>query len=156
MYGEALSESQSVVEKLALQDLDQRLADPGRRWRNLDSRRFHRSNFGLGVALAARDNGAGMAHAAAGRRGPAGNKPDHRPLAAAFGLVLQELRGVFLCRATDFTNHDDRLGFRVGQKHLKHRNKLSPLHGIAANADCSGLSETLTAGLKDRLIGERA
>src|SRR4249919_2833171 len=97
-----------------------------------------------------------MTHAAARRRGAAGNEANHGFLPAPFGLVLQELRGIFLGRTADFADHDDRLGLRVGKKKLKHRNEFGSLHWIAANADRRGLSETLAACLEDRVISEGA
>ena len=45
-----------------------------RRGRNLDAGGFHGRNLGFRVALAAGDDGPGMAHAPARRRGAAGNK----------------------------------------------------------------------------------
>src|SRR5262249_53784785 len=113
-------------------------------------------NFRLGVALAARDYRAGMTHAAARRRRTSGNKADHGLLAASFGLVFQKLRGVFLGRPADFADHDNRLGLRVGQKQLEYCDELGSFPGIAANADRRGLSETLSAGLENRLIGQGA
>src|SRR4029078_11766748 len=92
--------------------------------------------------------------AAAGRRGAPGNEANRGFLAAPFRLVFQELSRVFLRRAADFTDHHDRLGFRVCKKQLKYRNEFGSLHGIAANADRRGLAETLAAGLKNGLISE--
>ena len=62
-------------------------------------------------------------------------KPDHRLLAAAPGFVDEELGGVFLGRAADLADHDDRLGRLVGQEHLQHIDELGALHRIAADAD---------------------
>src|SRR6202008_4491405 len=95
------------------QFFDQGLSEPGGRGRAGNAGRFHRGGLGAGIALAAGDDGAGMAHAAAGRRGDAGDEADHRLLAAAFGLVLEELGGVFLGRAADLADHDDRGGVVV-------------------------------------------
>src|SRR3978361_1074676 len=71
------------------------MAEPGGRRGNRNPGRFHRRSLGTGVALSAGDDGAGMAHTAAGRGGHAGDKADHRLLATALGLVLDELGGVF-------------------------------------------------------------
>src|ERR1700744_901611 len=94
-----------------LEYLDQRLAEAGRRRRHPDARRLHGGDLGFGVALAARDDRAGVAHAAA-------DDPDHRLLAAALGLIFEELGGVLLGRAADFADHDDRLRLRIGEEHL--------------------------------------
>ena len=48
-----------------------------------DARRAHRLDLVLGGALAAGDDGAGMAHAAARRRRAAGDEADHRLLRLA-------------------------------------------------------------------------
>src|SRR6266851_6844079 len=79
----------------AFEYFGQRPAEPSRRWCDLDPGLFHRRDFGFGVALAASNDGAGMAHAAARRSGPSGDEADHRLVAAAFGLIFEELRGIF-------------------------------------------------------------
>src|SRR4051794_516672 len=98
----------SASEALPAEGLDQRLAESGRRRRHLDAGGFHGGGLGTGVSFAAGDDCAGMAHAAAGGRGDAGNEARDRLPAAALGLVLDELGGVFLGRAADLADHDDR------------------------------------------------
>src|SRR5690606_11082910 len=93
---------------LALEHLDERLAQPGRRGRNPDARRFHGGDLGFGVPLAARNHGARMAHGPSRRRGPPGDEPGHRLAAALFRFVDQELGGILFGRAADFPDHDDR------------------------------------------------
>ena len=112
--------------------------------------------FEFGVALAAGDDRAGMAHAAAGRRGAPGDEADHRLLAAALGLVLEELRGVLFRRAADLADHDDRLGRLVGEQELEAVDEIHALHRIAADAERGGLPEAFARGLEHRLVGERA
>src|SRR3954468_10779977 len=111
----------------AFQKLHQRLSDPSRRRGYLDSSRFHCRNFGLGVALAARDDGAGMTHTAARRRGAAGDEADHRLFATPLGLILEELRALSLRRAADLADHHDRLGRLVGEEHLQSLDKIHAL-----------------------------
>src|SRR5262249_2105799 len=84
------------------------------------------------------------------------DESDHRFLAPAFGLVLQELRGVLLGRAADLADHHDRLGPGVGQKHLEDRDEFGALHWVAAYADGSGLAEILATRLKHGFVGEGA
>src|SRR5262245_62930474 len=96
-----------------------------------------------------------MTHAAAGWRGASGDESDHRLLAPSLRFVRQELRRIFFSRTADLADHHDRFSFLVGQKHLQHRDELGALDRIAADADRSGLAEILTAGLENRLIGER-
>src|SRR5215217_4128014 len=149
-------ERESGNNELALQNFGQGLAEPCRRWRHRDARRFHGGNLRLGVTLAARNDGAGMAHAAARRRGASGDEADHRFLAAALGLVDEELRGVFFPRAADLADHHDRLGGLVGEQHLQHIDELCALHRVAADADRRGLAEAFAGGLENGFIGQRA
>src|SRR6185437_9214274 len=138
------------------QYFNQRFTDAGRRWRYPDSRRFHSRNFGLGVAFAAGNDGAGMAHAAARRRRAPGDKADHRLLAAALGLVDEELRRILLRRTADLADHHDRSGFRVGEEHLQHCDEFGAFDRISANADGGCLAQAFTTGLEDRFVGQRA
>src|SRR4029077_17525924 len=113
-------------------------------------------NFGLGVTFAAGNDCPGMAHAPAGWRGAAGDEPDHPLPAGAPCLVFQELPCIPLGRAADLPDHDNRLGFWIGQEHLEHRDKFRTFHRVAAYADSGGLAKVLAAGLEHRLVGERA
>ena len=97
-----------------------------------------------------------MAHAAARRRGAAGDEADDGLLAPALGLVGEELRGVLFGAAADLADHDDRLGLVVGEEHLEHVDELGALDRIAADADRGRLAETLVGGLEHRFIGQRA
>src|SRR4051795_1020819 len=97
-----------------------------------------------------------MAHAPARRRGAAGNESDHGLPAPALGLIDDELGGIFLSRATDLPDHDDRLGGLVGQEHFQHLDELGSLHRIAADSDSGGLAKALARGLEYRLVRERA
>ena len=140
----------------AVQKLFQRRAELRWAWGDGNSSRFHRRDLALGVALAARDDRAGMAHAAARRRRAAGDEADDRLLAPALRLVGEELRGVFLGAAADLADHDDRLGLVVGEEHLEHVDELGALDRIAADADRGRLAEALVGGLEHRFIGQRA
>src|SRR5262249_32536145 len=97
-----------------------------------------------------------MAHAAARRCGPAGDKPSKGLRAAALGLRFYELRRVLLGRAANFPDHDDGVGGRVGEEHFKHGDELGSLDGIAADADRGRLAQSGVGGLLHRLVGERA
>src|SRR5256885_15635064 len=68
------------------QQLLQRPAQFRWAWADRYSSRFHRRDLARGVALAARDDRAGVAHAAARRRSAAGDEADHRLAAPALGL----------------------------------------------------------------------
>src|SRR5205823_3386794 len=104
-------------------------------WADRNSSRFHRRDLALGVALAARDDRAGMAHAATrGCRAP-GDEPDDRLAPPAFRLVGEELGGILLGAAADLADHDDRLGLVVGKEHLEHVDELGALDRVAPDAD---------------------
>src|SRR5262245_29494867 len=89
------SETASAGRRLLLQNLDQRLAEPRGRGRDLDTSFFHRGDLRFGVALAACDDRTRMPHAAAGRRGAARDEAHHR-LLATLCLILEKLRGILL------------------------------------------------------------
>src|ERR1700726_1930825 len=94
-----------------------------------------------GGAGAAGDDGAGMAHAPARRRGGAGDEADHRLLGLA---ALHEVRGPFLARPgrpADLANHDDRLGLLVLEEELEAVDEIGAVDGIAADADAARLAE---------------
>ena len=86
----------------------------------------------------------------------AGDEADDGLRAAALGLVLQELRGVFLGLAADFADHDDRLGLGIGEEHLQRVDEFHALDRIAADADRRRLAEAFLRRLEHRLIGKRA
>ncbi len=127
-----------------------------RRRRDRDSGRFHRCSLRTGVALAAGDDRAGMAHAAAGGCRDTCDESDHRLLAAALGLVLQKLRRILLGRTADFADHDDRGGLGVGEEHLQNGDEFGALDRVAADADRGGLAEAFLGGLEHGLIGQSA
>src|SRR5262252_11219518 len=140
----------------APQGFDQGLAKSRRRRRHNNTGSLHCSNFGLGIALSAGNNGACMAHAASRRRCTASNKANHGLLAAALGLVPQELRRIFLRRSANFADHDDRFSRFVGKKHFQYGDEISALDRVTADAYRGGLTEALLGGLEHRLIGECA
>src|SRR5688500_4497397 len=83
-----------------------RLAEIGRGGRYGDARLAQRRDLVLGAALATADDGARVAHAAAGRRGDAGDERRERLL----HVLLGEGRGVLLGVAADLADHEHRLG----------------------------------------------
>src|ERR1044072_899405 len=66
---------------------------------------LHRRDLVLGAALAAGDDGAGMAHPPPPRRGAAGDEADHRLRTPLLRLVCRELRGLLLRRAGVLAEH---------------------------------------------------
>ena len=112
----------------------------------------HRGVFVFGGALASADDGAGVAHAAAGRRGLAGDETDHR----FFYVGFNPLGGGFFGVAANFADQDD--GVRVGIVVEKaHRvEKRCADDGIAADADTGGLADAKTGELIHGFVSKRA
>src|SRR5690606_18353534 len=70
-----------------------------------DARSLERLDLVLGFALAAGDDGAGVAHATSRGRGAPGDEARHGLL----DVLADELCGLFFGRAADLTDHDDAL-----------------------------------------------
>src|SRR6202008_960009 len=81
----------------------QRFADRGGGFCYADAAAFQRFDLFRGSSLPAGDDGSGVAHAAARRRGLAGDESDSRLL----HVRLDELGGGFFGVAADFADHDD-------------------------------------------------
>ncbi|OAQ98663.1 hypothetical protein LLEC1_05026 [Akanthomyces lecanii] len=83
------------------------LAETGGGALDNDAGTLEGGNLGVGAALAARDNGTGVTHAAAGRGGDAGDEGDDGLAAVDRVVLLEELGGVLLGGAANLANHDD-------------------------------------------------
>jgi hypothetical protein len=103
-------------------------------------------------ALAAGDDRAGVAHAAARRRRLAGDEADDRLLEPA----RDELGGLFLGAAADLADEHDRLGLGVLGEEPQGVDEGRADERVAADADAGGLAEAEQRELVDRLVGERA
>mmetsp|Transcript_63472 Transcript_63472/g.200752 ORF Transcript_63472/g.200752 Transcript_63472/m.200752 type:complete len:332 (-) Transcript_63472:58-1053(-) len=103
-------------------------------------------------ALAARDDRAGVAHAAAGRRREPGDEGHN-------GLVsparLDELRPVLLRGAADLPDHDDALRLGVGHELLEAVHEVGAVERVAADAHHGRLAQARRRGLVHRLVRER-
>ena len=103
----------------------------------MNARRGQRLHLVGCGALAAGDDGARVAHAAAGRGGLAGDEADHGLL----HILLDELgRGLF-GRSADLADHDDGLGFRVFVEQAKRIDVGGADDRVAADADRGGLAD---------------
>ena len=94
----------------------------------------------------------GVAHAASGRRGRAGDESGDRFLA----ILLDPLGGFLLRAAADFADHDDAVRFRVVVEQFDHVQMRSAVDRIAADADAGGLADAARGQLPDRFVGQRA
>ena len=108
-------------------------------------------HFGLGAAGGAGDDGAGVAHALAGRGSEARDEADHR-----LGHGLDVLGGNLFVGAADFAAHDDGFCLRIGLKERQNINEARAGHGVAADPDAGSLAEARACQGVDRLVGERA
>src|SRR6516162_489056 len=106
-----------------------------------------------GSALAPGNDRAGMAHAPTRRGRAAGDKSDDR-LFRPRGF--QKIGAVLLGAATDFADHDDRLGLVVGEKHFEDFDEVGAVDWIAADPDTARLAEADRRGLGHRLVGQGA
>ncbi len=71
-------------------------------------------DFGCSGAFTTGDDGSGVAHAASGRRGGAGDECSN-----GFGAVLADpFCGFFFGATANFADHDDALGIGVGFEHF--------------------------------------
>ena len=99
-----------------------------------------------------RDDGSGVAHAAARRRGLSGDEADDRLL----HVLLDELgRGLF-GRAADLADHDDGFGFGIVVEQAQRIDVRGADDGIAADADGRRLADAALRELVHGLIGQRA
>src|SRR5512147_2204422 len=130
----------------------EQLAHLGGIARHLDAAGFHHRELLLRRALAAGDDGAGMAHALARRRGDAGDEADD----GLFHVALHPLGGGFLVRAADLADHDHGVGIGVVVEELEHVHVLEAVHRIAADAHRGGLPDAELGELCHRLVGQGA
>src|SRR6267143_1680577 len=119
--------------------------------RHPDAAFLHDGELFLRGALAAGDDGAGVAHAFPRRRGNAGDEADDR----FFHVVLRPARRDLLVRAADLAHHDHRLGLRVVVEHAQNVDVLQSVDRVAADADAARLAEADFHQLPDRFISQR-
>src|SRR5262249_52308738 len=128
----------STIMDLPLKRLFHRLADQCRRRGGANARGLERRDFFLRRALAAGDDRARMSHALARRRG----LPDDEGSPWFFHVRLHPGGGFFLVAAADLADHHDRLGGGIVVEKLQHVDEADAVHGVAADADTGGLSES--------------
>ena len=99
-----------VVETLLLEELDHRLTDVSDGVGDGDARRIEGCNLVRCRALATGDDRACMTHTLARRRLTAGDERRDRLI---LHVLLDPLRGIFLCRAADLTDDEDGVGVGI-------------------------------------------
>ena len=92
---------------------------------------LHHLELLLRRALAAGNDGAGVAHALARRRRDARDEADDRLL----HVLLRPARGGFLVGAPDLADHHDRVGIRIVVEQAQHVDVLETVDRVAADAD---------------------
>src|SRR5947209_4313251 len=116
------------------------------------ARRLHRLHLLRRRALAARDDGARVAHAAPGRCRLAGDESDHGLLD-----VLLHVRGRLLLRvAAELADHHERARAAVLVEQLEGLGVVGADDGVAAEPDAGRLPDAEGGELVDGLVGERA
>src|SRR3546814_3949358 len=107
------------------------------------------------ATLTARNDRAGMAHPTARRGGTPSDETDHRLLASALRLILDELRRFFLGATADLADHDDRFRCIIGQIQFQHIDEVGAVDGIAANAQDRKSTRLNSWGLMHCLLRDR-
>mmetsp|Transcript_50207 Transcript_50207/g.132147 ORF Transcript_50207/g.132147 Transcript_50207/m.132147 type:complete len:342 (-) Transcript_50207:14-1039(-) len=128
-------------------------AQPGGRQGHVDARLGERGDLVLRLTRAARDDRAGVAHAAAGRRGRAGDERDDGQL---FCLRRDELGRHLLGVAANLTDHDDALGLRVRVEVLEAVDEVGAVERVTADANDHRLAQALRRRLVDGLVRQSA
>lgn len=152
-----LSLKQALRLKHVLPDklLAQSLAESRRAALNNDARGLERGDLAVSTALAAGDDGAGVAHAPAGRRGDAGDEGDDGLLLLLVGLA-QEVGRILLGGAADLADHDDAVSLRVLEEDLQAVDEVRAAEGVAADADDERLAQAGLCRLVDGFVGQGA
>src|SRR5918992_5241603 len=114
--------------------------------------RLQRPVFILRGAFPPGDDGTGMTHTFAGRRGDPGDIGHHRFAERRFDIR----RGFFLFRAADLADQDNAFGLRVLFKQLKTIDEIHAMDRIAPDPHTGTLPQSALGGLMDGFIGERA
>src|SRR6185312_6584158 len=131
----------------SLQYRNHRAAQRGGAFGDVDASGAHRIHLGGGGIVSAADDGAGMAHAPARRRGGASDEADSGLL---YLLTGEEVRRVDLAVAADLADHDDLPGFLVGQEHLQYLDEIGALDRVPADTDTTALPKPGRRGLRPR------
>lgn len=130
------------------------LADLGRGSRNDDACVLHGFDLAGCVSLSFLDDSASVAHSSLWRGSQTSNESNNWLVMDV--VFLQPIAGHLLSLPSDFSDHDDTLGFWVDYEFLEDIDEVGAVEGISSDTDNSGLSESSLGGLIDCLIGEGA
>ena len=146
----------SFVAKLYQVTLDelfvQRLAERSRRALNNDTSGLKSGDLRVSIALSSADNGTGVAHSPARRRGDTGNEADNGLVGGV--VLLQEVGGILLSGSTNLSNHDDTVCLAVLEEDLQAVDEVGSGERITTNTDDERLSKASLGGLVDSFVGE--
>src|SRR5260370_32784830 len=122
------------------------------RFHSADAGCSHGGVFILGSALAAADDGAGMAHAAPRRSGLAGDEADYR----LFHIDLDPLGGALFGVAADFADQNNGVRLWIIVEKLDGVEERRADDGVAADADAGGLANAEFGELMNGFVSECA
>src|SRR5262249_44393460 len=124
----------------------------GRSRGDLDSGGLERSALLFGGAFTTSDDGTGVTHAFAGRRGRPGDEGRDRLFHAGLDVGRRALLGL----AADLADHDDTSCARVAVNQHRAADEAHAGVRITADAYTSGLTNSERGELSHRFVGERA
>lgn len=132
--------------------MEEGVADFGHGAGDGDAGAFQRGDFIFGAAFASGDDGACVSHATSGRGGCARDECRHW----FFDVFFHKCGGFFFLGASDFADHDNRLGLRVVVEKFDDLPMRESMNGVAADADASALSVITRGNLPNGFVGEGA
>ena len=121
---------------------------------DVHARSGERRELGRRGALAAGDDGAGVAHASTGRGGGAGDEADDGLVGVA--VLADPVGGVLLGLAAYLADHDDALGLGVVGEALQTVDEVGAVERVSTDAHAGGLAQAHGGGLCDGLVGQGA
>jgi hypothetical protein len=139
---------QVTLDELVVEGLSKR----SRRALDNDTSSLKGSDLGVSVTLSTTDNSTSVSHSPTRRRRDTSDEADNGLVGGV--VLLQEVCGVLLSRATDLANHDDAVRLLILQEDLQTVNEVGSGEGVTANADDERLTKAGLGGLVDGFVGE--
>src|SRR5574343_240595 len=148
----AIGRGRCLDHAFAFQQFEHGLADFGRAAGVGDACTLERLELLFGSSFAARDDGAGVAHAFAFRSGNTSDVTYHR----LSHVLLGKFGRFFFGGTTDFTDHHDGVGIRIVLEQFQGVDVAGTRDRVAADTDASGLAQTQGGGLCHGFVGQGA